>query len=129
MEEADLEYHMNLARREVRRVLAGRQPAPAPVARAPSKGELMPASETSFPLGFATGDAAVDEAARVLQARWRARRAARWREVARRRRQRELVLFLAAQARCLVITPPPRWAEHEGMLCSAGLHLPWWAAY
>ena len=70
-----------------------------------------------------------DEAARVLQARWRARRAARWREVARRRRQRELVLFLAAQARCLVINPPPRWAEREGMLCSAGPHLPWWAAY
>ena len=48
-----------------------------------------------------------DEAARVLQARWRARRRARWQEVARRRRQRELVLFLAGQVRYLVITPLP----------------------
>lgn len=43
------------------------RPPAAPAPRAPTKGELVPASETSFPLGFATGDAAVDEAARVLR--------------------------------------------------------------
>jgi hypothetical protein len=46
-----------------------------------------------------------DRAAHVLQARWRSRTAARWEEVGRRQRQRELVLFLSRQARSRPISP------------------------
>jgi hypothetical protein len=59
-------------------------------------GEPVPAGH---PAASVRRQRSGDEAARVLQARWRARRQARWQEVARRRRQRELILFLAAQVR------------------------------
>ena len=98
--------------------------AAAPPAHAPAAAAATRRPDSWFPSWLSWGEPAAptsgetasparrhqrsgDEAARVLQARWRARRRARWQEVARRRRQRELVLFLAGQVRYLVITPLP----------------------
>ena len=55
-------------RRRRRRRRAAPAPAPAPAARRTRKAaELAPLGEATFPLGFGTDDAALDDAARVLR--------------------------------------------------------------